>query len=124
MSHRLLIVARMDPAAWSDVAGLFAESDASGLPHDLGVVRRDLYAYQGLYFHHVEFSGRPEDAMSRARDRADFRRLSADLEPFVQPYDPATWRSPADATATPFYRWAPGTPEAWSTGGARGAAAP
>lgn len=116
MSHRLLIVARMDLADARHVADLFAASDGTDLPHDLGVLRRDLYTYQGLYFHHVELAGRPDAAMAQARDRDDFRRLSADLDPYVRPYDPQTWRSPADAAATPFYRWEPGA--AWGTGAA------
>ena len=115
MTSRLLIVARMDPACAPHVAELVSASDATGLPGDLGVLRRDLYTYHGLYFHHVEFAGRPDAAMAAARERVDFRRLSEDLEPYVRPYDPRTWRSPADAAAAPFYTWAPGAAGAWGT---------
>ncbi|WP_165956124.1 TcmI family type II polyketide cyclase [Streptomyces hainanensis] len=32
---------------------------------------------------------------------------AADLRPYIDPYDPQTWRSPADAMARRFYHWAP-----------------
>jgi len=34
-----------------------------------------------------------------------FVRISNDLKQFIAPYDRATWRSPKDAMATPFYHW-------------------
>lgn len=105
MSDRILIVARMDPKFTSEVARLFADSDESDLPAALGVARRDLYAYQGLYFHSVEFAGDSTAAMAVARERSDFRQLSSDLEPHIAPFDPATWRSPQDAMAQRFYGW-------------------
>ncbi|MBB1253377.1 TcmI family type II polyketide cyclase [Streptomyces alkaliterrae] len=107
MTHRLLVVARIKPGSQSDVARLFARSDGTELPAALGVVRRDLYEYHGLYFHHVEFAGDPREAVSRARRREDFQELSAELDAFVTPYEPRTWRSPLDAMATGFYSWTP-----------------
>lgn len=107
MPDRILIVARLAPGGSGEVARLFAESDAGELPHTLGVARRDLFHYRDLYFHHVEFDGPAGDAMATARERDDFRRLSEELSPFVTPYDPATWRSPADAMAERFYHWTP-----------------
>ncbi|WP_433546994.1 TcmI family type II polyketide cyclase [Streptomyces sp. CA-294286] len=106
MNERILIVARMSPDAAEKVAALFAASDAGELPAALGVAHRELFHYRDdLYFHLVEFEGPADRAMAEARARKDFRALCADLEPFVAPYDPATWRSPADATAASFYRW-------------------
>jgi hypothetical protein len=102
---RILIVARLTPGGTDDVARLFAESDAGELPRALGVTRRDLFSYQDLYFHHVEFEGPAATAMAIAREREDFQRLSDRLGSFVIPYDPATWRSPADAMARRFYHW-------------------
>jgi cyclase len=32
-------------------------------------------------------------------------KVSVDLKPYIDAYDPATWRSPADAMATRFYHW-------------------
>ncbi|SBV00236.1 cyclase [Streptomyces sp. Ncost-T6T-1] len=108
MADRILIVARMAPDNAEKVAALFAASDGQSLPADLGVTRRELFRYQDdLYFHLVEFAGDADRAMAAARIREDFRQLCADLDPLIRPYDPVTWRSPADATATPFYRWTP-----------------
>jgi cyclase len=102
---RILIVARLASGGSDEVARLFAESDAGELPRALGVTRRDLFLYRDLYFHHVEFDGPADVAMGKARERGDFRELSDRLGAFVTPYDPATWRSPADAMAQRFYHW-------------------
>lgn len=107
MSDRILIVARLAVGGSDEVARLFAESDEGELPRALGVTRRDLYTYRDLYFHQVQFAGSAADAMRAARERADFRELSDKLGAYVTPYDPATWRSPADAMATGFYHWTP-----------------
>lgn len=103
--ERVLIVARIEPGATGDVAALFARSDETELPRVLGVRRRELFHYHDLYFHHVEFAGRAAESLATARDRADFRELSAELDPFISPFDPATWRGPVDALATRFYQW-------------------
>ena len=109
MSDRILIVARMSDESAIRVRELFAESDRTTLPFDLGVVRRDLYKYQGLYFHHIEFAGEGRPAVADARGRQDFQELSRRLDDYIAPFDPATWRSPADAMADSFYSWsAPG----------------
>lgn len=106
MADQMLIVARMAPGHADAVAALFAASDAGELPKRLGVTRRSLFRYQGLYFHSVEFAGDHREAMRIARDDPEFRQLSDQLRPFVTPYDPASWRSPADAMAERFYHWA------------------
>ncbi|QXJ21517.1 TcmI family type II polyketide cyclase [Actinomadura graeca] len=105
MTDRILIVARMRPDSADDVAGLFGASDETELPRVLGVTRRNLFRYRDLYFHYAEFSGAASEAMSEARRRDDFRKLSDDLGAHIAPFDPATWRSPADAMAEGFYEW-------------------
>lgn len=110
MGDRSLIVARLNPGATEDIARLFAESDAGELPYLLGVRRRHLFQYNDLYFHYVEFEGDRHDALRKAAGRADFKSLSVELDNFVTPYDPATWRSPADAMAGEFYSWTPQAP--------------
>jgi hypothetical protein len=112
MSDRSLIVARLNPGGSQEIAKLFAASDSGDLPQILGVRRRHLFAYQDLYFHYVEFDGARHAALRAAAGRPDFRELSVALDEYVTAYDPATWRSPADAMATEFYRWTPqGGPE-------------
>ncbi|GAA3410817.1 TcmI family type II polyketide cyclase [Streptosporangium vulgare] len=107
MPDQILIVARLSPGGSGEVSRLFGESDAGELPRALGVTRRDLFLYRDLYLHHVEFEGSAAEAMALAREREDFLRLSADLDPHVRPYDPDTWRGPADAMARRFYHWTP-----------------
>ncbi|MET8426893.1 TcmI family type II polyketide cyclase [Nocardia sp. NPDC004860] len=101
-----LIVARMEPALAGDVAGLFGEFDTTEMPHLMGTRRRQLFHYHGLYFHLQDFDSdnggaRIEDAKADPR----FVKISEDLEPFIDAYDPQTWRSPADAMARRFYTW-------------------
>jgi cyclase len=106
--HSTLIVARMDPAASAEVAKVFEESDATDLPALLGTRRRQLFWYRGLYFHLQDFDADDGGAaIERVREHPLFVKVSADLKSYIQPYDPATWRSPADARATRFYTWPP-----------------
>ncbi|MFC9932103.1 TcmI family type II polyketide cyclase [Streptomyces sp. NPDC127190] len=104
--HSTLIVARMDVESSVQVAKLFGEFDRTDMPHRMGTRRRQLFAYKGLYFHLQDFDADNggeliEDAKSDPR----FVQISQDLKPFIEAYDPATWRSPKDAMATRFYDW-------------------
>ncbi len=104
--HSTLIVARMDPGASEDVARIFSEFDRTQMPALMGTIRRQLYTYRGLYFHLQDFAAdNGEAAIAEAKTHPAFVKVSADLKPFIEAYDPATWRSPADAMAKPFYRW-------------------
>ncbi|CAM5637256.1 MULTISPECIES: TcmI family type II polyketide cyclase [Streptomyces] len=104
--HSTLIVARMDPDSSVDVAKLFAEFDAGDMPHRMGTRRRQLFSYRGLYFHLQDFdSDNGGELIEQAKADPRFIRISDDLKPFIEAYDPATWRSPADAMATRFYNW-------------------
>ncbi|MFF1546644.1 TcmI family type II polyketide cyclase [Streptomyces sp. NPDC058291] len=104
--HSTLIVARMAPGSSADVAQLFAEFDATDMPHRMGTRRRQLFAFNGLYFHLQDFDeDNGGELIQRAKDDPRFVGISDDLKPFIEPYDPATWRSPADAMAQRFYRW-------------------
>ncbi|MEV7739855.1 MULTISPECIES: TcmI family type II polyketide cyclase [Streptomyces] len=104
--HSTLIVARMEPGSSADVARLFGAFDESEMPHRMGTRRRQLFSYRGLYFHLQDFD---EDNGGRLIEEAKtdprFIGISEDLKPFIEAYDPATWRSPADAMATRFYNW-------------------
>ncbi|WP_171166004.1 TcmI family type II polyketide cyclase [Streptomyces sp. I05A-00742] len=104
--HSSLIVARMDPAAQGDVSRIFGEFDRTELPEAMGTRRRQLFRYRGLYFHLQDFdSDDGGTAIERARSHPLFVKVSDDLKPYIAAYDPATWRSPADALATRFYHW-------------------
>lgn len=104
--HSTLIVARMEPHAHEDVARLFAAFDETDMPHRMGTRRRQLFSYRGLYFHLQDFdSDNGGELIEEAKTDPAFTRISEDLKPYIQAYDPATWRSPADAMAQRFYRW-------------------
>ncbi|GGQ19406.1 TcmI family type II polyketide cyclase [Streptosporangium sandarakinum] len=104
MSHRKLIVARLERRHTEPVARLFAESDATELPHMLGVTRRTLFAFHDLYFHLVETDEELSGPLRDVRSHPLFRSVDEGLAEYVRPYDPG-WREPADAMAAPFYEW-------------------
>jgi cyclase len=100
-----VIVARIKPGMKDKVAAVFARSDAGPLPHMAGVQRRSLFVLGDLYVHVLETEEDVEESVERVRDDPLFREVSESLEPYIEPYDPATWRSPKDAMAVEFYRW-------------------
>ena len=104
--HSTLIVARMRPGSADEVAALFRDFDRTDLPHLMGTRRRQLFSYHGLYFHLQDFeSDDGGDRIEDAKAHPGFVGISADLKAFIEAYDPATWRSPADAMASRFYDW-------------------
>jgi cyclase len=98
-------VARIKPEARERVAEIFAESDAGPLPRLAGVCHRSLFILEDLYIHVVDTEDDVDGAIDQVRDHPLFREISARLEPYIEPYDPVTWRSPKDAMAVEFYRW-------------------
>ena len=106
--HQTLIVARMDPADTAAVAEIFAESDASELPHLIGVSRRTLFRFHGLYFHLVEAADDIGERLYATRGHPLYADINTKLGRHMTPYDPA-WKEPKDAMATPFYQWHSGS---------------
>jgi cyclase len=102
--HRTLIVARMAAAEAGVVAEAFAESDATDLPHLIGVERRTLFCFHDLYFHLVEAGKDIAPNLNRARSHPLYRKLNTELARHISPYDP-NWKEPKDAMAVPFYIW-------------------
>ncbi len=104
--HSTLIVARMHPDSMTEVAQIFEQFDGSEMSGLMGTRRRQLFAYRGLYFHLQDFdSDDGGSAIEDAKTHPLFVKVSADLKPYIEAYDPATWRSPADAMAKRFYHW-------------------
>jgi hypothetical protein len=106
--HSTVIVNRMAPTAIPEVSRLFAELDATDFPHRMGTRHRQLFSYHGVYFHiqhfvRVDGSALIDQAWTEADPR--FIKICRELGPIVPPYDPATWRSPADTIANRFYHW-------------------
>ncbi|MGK5530985.1 TcmI family type II polyketide cyclase [Streptomyces sp. URMC 129] len=104
--HSTLIVARMAPDVSGDVARIFGEFDKTEMPGLMGTRRRQLFSYRGLYFHLQDFDDdHGGTVIEETKTHPLFVKVSDDLKPFIEAYDPATWRSPADAMATRFYHW-------------------
>ncbi|MGW7441194.1 TcmI family type II polyketide cyclase [Streptomyces sp. NBC_01294] len=104
--HSNLIVAKMDSRSSADVARLFQAFDETDMPHRMGTRRRQLFMFNGLYFHLQDFDGdNGGELIEQAKADPRFMQISQDLKPFIEAYDPATWRSPADAMAQRFYTW-------------------
>jgi cyclase len=104
--HRSLIVAKITPGSQSEVAQIFAESDATALPRIAGVAHRSLYLLGDLYIHLLETVDTGTEAVTKARGHEEFTRVSDRLQQYIQPYL-SSWRSPADAMARCFYTYEP-----------------
>ncbi len=102
--HQTMIIARMTPADAPRVADVFARSDATSMPHDIGVRHRSLFTFHELYVHLIEFDRPPAESMRVAQSLPTFRSVSEELRPYIEAYDPG-WRSPQDAMAHRFYEW-------------------
>ena len=105
MVKRGVIIARIKPGSEQKIAEIFAESDRTELPGLTGVRHRSLFALEDVYVHLVEMDENFEESVAAVRDHALFKDISKKLEPYVQPYNPKTWKSPKDATAREFYSW-------------------
>ncbi|GGZ68161.1 TcmI family type II polyketide cyclase [Streptomyces bluensis] len=106
MAHRTLVVAKMDPEDTEAVAEIWAESDATELPYMVGVSRRTLFRFHGLYFQLVEAEQDITENLYRARSHPLYQDIHTKLARFMTPYDP-DWREPKDAMAEAFYTWTP-----------------
>jgi cyclase len=104
--HRTLIVARLEPERVPAVADIFAASDATDLPHMIGVSRRTLFQFHELYLHLVEADDDISGRLYQARRHPLYEDVNQRLAQHVRPYDP-NWREPKDAMARPFYTWTP-----------------
>ncbi|MBP2323128.1 hypothetical protein JOF56_003513 [Kibdelosporangium banguiense] len=94
----------MDPDNVENVAGAFRASDSTELPHMIGVTRRTLLRFHGLYFHLVEAEDDISERLYRARSHSRYQELNTELARYIRPYDPG-WKEPKDAMAQPFYSW-------------------
>jgi cyclase len=104
---RGMIVARIKPGSEAEVARIFAESDATDLPRITGVRHRSLYVLDDVYIHLVETDDEFAEMVDNVRDHDLFKDISRKLDPYIQPYNPETWKSPKDAQAKQFYSWEP-----------------
>ena len=103
--YRSIIVARIRPNVQQSVAKVFAESDATSLPLDLGVLRRSLYSLNDVYLHVIDMANEPGETLRKAARMPGFKEISSNLRPFIHAYDEENWRTPQDAVAKEFYHW-------------------
>lgn len=102
-----LIVAKFKRPDLEEIAGLFGAFDKTDMPHRMGTLRRQLFNYHDLYIHAQDFAeDHGPEQVENARQDERFVKISNDLRPFFDPYDPS-WQSPRDAMASCFYRWQP-----------------
>jgi len=102
---RNAIVARIKPGSAEQVAAIFAESDKTELPGLVGVTHRSLFVLEDIYIHLYETDDSAGELSEDVRNHSLFKEISKKLDPYIQPYNPATWKSPKDATAREFYSW-------------------
>jgi len=102
-----VIVQRMKPGAEPDIARVFAESDAGGLPTETDVTGRWLYSMEDVFVHLLEQDKAMAATVRQNHEslRPAFAKVTVDLSPYVSPYRPDTWQTPRDSVAKVFYRW-------------------
>jgi cyclase len=102
-----VIVQRMHPGAEPDIARVFAESDAGGLPTETGVSGRWLYSMEDVFVHLLEQDKAMAATVRQNHEslRPAFAKVMEDLSPYISPYRPDTWQTPRDSVAKVFYRW-------------------
>ncbi|MFC5749305.1 TcmI family type II polyketide cyclase [Actinomadura rugatobispora] len=104
--HSTLIVAKIAPSSADKVSQLFADFDRTDMPDRMGTRRRQLFEFNGLYFHLQDFDDdNGGELIEEAKTDPRFVQISEDLKPHITAYDPDTWRSPKDAIARRFYAW-------------------
>ncbi|WP_433324601.1 TcmI family type II polyketide cyclase [Spirillospora sp. CA-294931] len=111
LTHRALMVRRIDAADRAAVARIFREHDRTPLPGRLGVGRRSLLHYNGLYFHLVEGNRYFQDNLYAAREDPLFREIDQKLAKLLTPFD-AERPSMREAQAEEFYSWSDPAPSA------------
>ncbi|MGW2649796.1 TcmI family type II polyketide cyclase [Streptomyces sp. NPDC001393] len=106
--QRVLFIDRMHPQDADAVAKIWKAHDATGLPQEIGVARRHLFRFHGLYVHMVEARDDVDDDLTdrifAARDEREFVETRDALARFLTPYSPEL-RNLKATRAEEFYRW-------------------
>jgi cyclase len=104
MSNRTLLIARIDPKDGPTVADIFAKHDSTDLPRTLGLTRRTLFHYRGLYLHLVESEGDLLGKLREVRDNPLYTSIDSELAPYIPRYEPGI-TSLGQSRAEAFYTW-------------------
>lgn len=109
MTHRTLMVLKMNGEDAEHVAAAFAEHDKSPVPAQIGVKRRVLFRFHDLYLHLIESDEDIIDRLYAARSHPDFKRVHDGVGEFLSHYS-TEWGELKDSRAEVFYTWeAPGS---------------
>ncbi|MFE5785738.1 TcmI family type II polyketide cyclase [Rhodococcus erythropolis] len=102
----MVTASRMKPDSVNRVAEIFAEFDGTEIPAAIGLVRRQLFIYNDIQVHVYDFEDdADESALATVKLDPRMGQLAADLAPYVTPLNSETWSSPADSSASVFYKW-------------------
>ncbi|MFI9176332.1 TcmI family type II polyketide cyclase [Streptomyces lincolnensis] len=105
MEYQALMIRTIDPRHMDDVARIFAEHDqTTDLPRRIGVRRRELFEFHGLYLHLVESDVPFMDRLLEARKDPQFIEVDRKLDAFLRPYRDDT-PTMAESRARSFYTW-------------------
>ncbi|WP_282797796.1 TcmI family type II polyketide cyclase [Streptomyces sp. CC224B] len=106
----MVTVSKMDERSIPEISTLFTAFDSTEIPELIGLRRRQLFVCDGIQIHLYDFADQADKAaLMKVKGDPRMARLSADLEPYVSPYEPETWNSPADSAAFSFYDWEDGS---------------
>ncbi|MER6386321.1 TcmI family type II polyketide cyclase [Streptomyces sp. NPDC001250] len=102
----MVTVSKMDRNSIPEVSRLMAEFDSTEIPGLIGLHRRQLFIHHDISVHLYDFVEKSDPAaLEKVKSDPRMAQLSIDLQPFVAPYEPETWKSPADSAASCFYGW-------------------
>jgi cyclase len=103
--HQALMIRRIDPRDVPEVARIFGQHDQeTDLPQRIGVQRRELYQYHGIYLHLVQSDFDFVQRLYQARTDPQFLHIDEQLRRYLHPYD-ATVPTFEDSHLKPFYTW-------------------
>ncbi len=106
--HHVLFVDRMAAEDAGRVAEVWAAHDKTGLPEQIGVTRRLLFRFHGLYLHLVQadtaLQGSLYDRIAAQRTNPLYQEIRDGLSPFITPFSP-TFTTLGDTQADEFYHW-------------------
>lgn len=106
--QRVLFVDRMAAADAERVADVWTAHDRTDLPREIGVTRRVLFGFHGLYLHLVEADGGLDgdlyDRIAEQKDNPLYHDVRNRLSPLLEPFSPE-FRTLRETRAQEFYRW-------------------
>lgn len=104
MVYRALMIRTMRTADAPAVSAAFREHDRTPFPRRLGILRRTLFHYHGLYTHLIEAERDFMPDLTALHRDPQFTTVDRQVAPYLRPYDPER-PSMRQARADVFYSW-------------------